>query len=100
MGSVDKVSIASAAVLDMREDTHLKGQEYAWTSAIIYFGGGLWCRTELTQAIIAIIPSLALMQKLPTNLYMCVMGGAELTTTQLDDGAHLGRDHDGYGGEP
>ncbi|WOO77448.1 putative transporter [Vanrija pseudolonga] len=62
MGSVDKVSIASAAVLDMREDTRLKGQEYAWTSAIIYIG-----------AIIAIIPSLALMQKLPTNLYISTM---------------------------
>lgn len=59
MGSVDKVSIGSAAVLGMRADTHLKGQEYSWTSAIIYFG-----------AIVSIIPSLALMQRLPANLYM------------------------------
>ncbi|OCF32114.1 allantoate permease [Kwoniella heveanensis BCC8398] len=62
MGSVDKVSIGSAAVLGMRTDTHLKGQEYSWTSAVIYFG-----------AILAIIPSLALMQKLPTNLYISTM---------------------------
>lgn len=67
MGSVDKVSIGSAAVLGMRADTHLKGQEYSWTSAIIYFG-----------AIVSIIPSLALMQRLPANLYIstnvCIWG--------------------------
>jgi ACS family allantoate permease-like MFS transporter len=41
MGSVDKVAIGSAAVLGMRKDAKLVGQEYAWTSAIIYFGGEL-----------------------------------------------------------
>lgn len=39
MGSVDKVSIGSAAVLGMLDDAKLEGQEYAWTSAVIYFGG-------------------------------------------------------------
>jgi len=63
MGSVDKVSIGSAAVLGMRTDTKLVGQQYSWTSAIIYFG-----------AIVAIIPSLIVMQKTPTNLYMYVTG--------------------------
>ncbi|RSH77024.1 uncharacterized protein EHS24_003965 [Apiotrichum porosum] len=62
MGSVDKVAIGSAAVLGMRKDAKLVGQEYAWTSAIIYFG-----------AIVAIIPSLVLMQRLPTNLYISTM---------------------------
>lgn len=59
MGSVDKVSIGSAAVLGMRTDTNLVGQQYAWTSAVIYFG-----------AITAIIPSLAIMQRVPANKYM------------------------------
>ncbi|WRT63340.1 uncharacterized protein IL334_000245 [Kwoniella shivajii] len=59
MGSVDKVSLATAAVMGFREDTHLVGQEYSWTSSIIYFG-----------AIAAIIPSLMLMQRLPPHIYI------------------------------
>lgn len=39
MGSVDKVSIGSAAVLGLRTDLNLQGQEYSLTSAAIYFGG-------------------------------------------------------------
>ncbi|KAI9639879.1 MFS transporter [Dioszegia hungarica] len=62
MGSVDKVSIGSAAVLGLRTDLNLQGQEYSLTSAAIYFG-----------AICSIIPSLALMQRVPANLYISTM---------------------------
>ncbi|WWD07473.1 hypothetical protein V865_005574 [Kwoniella europaea PYCC6329] len=59
MGSVDKVSLATAAVMGFREDTHLVGQQYSLTSSAIYFG-----------AIAAIIPSLMLMQRLPPHIYI------------------------------
>ncbi|KAK4688189.1 MFS transporter, ACS family, allantoate permease, partial [Tremellales sp. Uapishka_1] len=59
MGAVDKVSIGTAAVLGFRTDAHLVGQQYAWTSSMIYFG-----------AITAVFPSLYLLQKLPSNRYI------------------------------
>ncbi|KAK6903545.1 hypothetical protein I203_107050 [Kwoniella mangroviensis CBS 8507] len=59
LGSVDKVSLATAAVMGFREDTHLVGQQYSLTSSAIYFG-----------AIAAIIPSLMLMQRLPPHIYI------------------------------
>ncbi|WWC67173.1 uncharacterized protein I206_101080 [Kwoniella pini CBS 10737] len=59
MGSVDKVSLATSAVMGFRTDTHLVGQQYSWTSSIIYFG-----------AIAAIIPSLMAMQRLPPHIYI------------------------------
>ncbi|BGP20610.1 hypothetical protein JCM10213_007144 [Rhodosporidiobolus nylandii] len=61
MGAVDKVCIGTAAVLGMRTDLNLVGQEYSWTSSIIYFG-----------AIIAVYPTLMAMQKAPAGRYMAV----------------------------
>ncbi|GAA6020772.1 hypothetical protein JCM10207_002018 [Rhodosporidiobolus poonsookiae] len=59
MGAVDKVCIGSAAVLGLRTDLHLVGQEYSWISSAISFG-----------VILAVYPTLFLMQKMPAGKYM------------------------------
>ena len=74
MGAVDKVCIGTAAVLGMRKDLNLVGQQYrygpsprdwtsnkihplifSWISSVVYFG-----------AIAAVFPSLFIMQKVAT----------------------------------
>lgn len=35
---IDKTTLSSAAVFDLRSDTHLVGNQYAWVSSIFYFG--------------------------------------------------------------
>ncbi|BFZ59204.1 hypothetical protein YB2330_000208 [Saitoella coloradoensis] len=35
---VDKTTLSYAALFGIREDTHLKGTEYSWLSALFYFG--------------------------------------------------------------
>ncbi|KAF4535375.1 MFS transporter [Lasiodiplodia theobromae] len=41
LASLDKSSIAFAAVWGFKTDTNLKGQEYSWLGSIFYFGHGL-----------------------------------------------------------
>ena len=38
MGAVDKVAVGTAAVIGLRTDLHLVGQQYSWSSSITYFG--------------------------------------------------------------
>lgn len=35
---LDKTALSYTAILGLREDLHLKGEEYGWASAIYYFG--------------------------------------------------------------
>ncbi|KAF3041994.1 hypothetical protein E8E11_002249 [Didymella keratinophila] len=39
---MDKTILSSASVFGLREDTHLKGQQYSWASSIFYFGYFFW----------------------------------------------------------
>ncbi|GAA6048757.1 hypothetical protein JCM3770_003944 [Rhodotorula araucariae] len=59
MGAVDKVCIGSAAVMGLRSDLNLVGQQYSWTSSSIYFG-----------AILAVFPTLIIMQKAPAGKWL------------------------------
>ncbi|KAI5478460.1 allantoate permease [Pseudohyphozyma bogoriensis] len=59
MGAVDKVCIGTAALLNWRQDTGMVGQDYSWSSSIIYFG-----------AILAVIPSMIAFQKLPSGKWV------------------------------
>ena len=38
MGAVDKVALGTAAVLGIRGDLGLKGQQFSWCSSLIFFG--------------------------------------------------------------
>ena len=35
---LDKSALASTAIMGLREDLHLSGEEYSWSSGIYYFG--------------------------------------------------------------
>ena len=35
---LDKAALSYTAILGIREDLHLTGSEYSWSSAIYYFG--------------------------------------------------------------
>lgn len=35
---LDKSALGSTAILGLRKDLHLTGQEYSWSSGIYYFG--------------------------------------------------------------
>lgn len=35
---LDKTALGGAAILGVREDLHLSGSEYSWSSGIYYFG--------------------------------------------------------------
>lgn len=35
---LDKTALNSTAILGLREDLHLTGEEYSWSSGIYYFG--------------------------------------------------------------
>ncbi|KAF2852605.1 MFS general substrate transporter [Plenodomus tracheiphilus IPT5] len=39
---MDKTILSSASVFGLREDTHLKGQQYSWVSSVFYFGYFFW----------------------------------------------------------
>ncbi|KAJ4375434.1 hypothetical protein N0V86_006965 [Didymella sp. IMI 355093] len=39
---MDKSILSSASVFGLREDTHLKGQQYSWVSSVFYFGYFFW----------------------------------------------------------
>lgn len=38
LAAVDKVIIANAAIYGMKDDTHLKGNDYSWVGSMFYFG--------------------------------------------------------------
>ncbi|EFZ00084.2 MFS transporter [Metarhizium robertsii] len=58
---MDKIILSSAAVFGLRDDNHLKGQEYSWVSSIFYFGYLLWE-----------YPTTILIARLPTGKYLTV----------------------------
>ncbi|KAF0330069.1 major facilitator superfamily transporter [Colletotrichum asianum] len=51
---MDKTILSSASVFGLRDDTHLKGQNYSWVSSIFYFGYFAW--TYPTTLLIARLP--------------------------------------------
>ncbi|KAI0397912.1 MFS general substrate transporter [Xylariaceae sp. FL0594] len=48
---MDKTILSSASVFGLREDNHLKGDDYAWVSSVFYFGYLLW--TYPTSVLVA-----------------------------------------------
>ncbi|KAI1025996.1 hypothetical protein LB505_004555 [Fusarium chuoi] len=58
---MDKVILSSAAVFGLREDTHLKGQQYSWVGSVFYLGYLLWT-----------YPTTVLVARLPTGKYLTV----------------------------
>ncbi|RFN54758.1 branchpoint-bridging protein, partial [Fusarium flagelliforme] len=58
---MDKVILSSAAVFGLREDTHLKGQQYSWAGSVFYLGYLLWT-----------YPTTVLVARLPTGKYITV----------------------------
>lgn len=40
--SIDKTTLSYAAVLNLREDTHLVGTEYSWLGSLFYLGYLFW----------------------------------------------------------
>ncbi|CAF3449911.1 unnamed protein product [Fusarium graminearum] len=52
---MDKVILSSAAVFGLREDTHLKDQQYSWVGSVFYLGYFLW--TYPTTILIANLPA-------------------------------------------
>ncbi|KAK6068209.1 major facilitator superfamily transporter [Seiridium cupressi] len=58
---LDKVTVSYAAVYGMRQDLHLVGSEYSWTSSIFYFG-----------YLVAQGPSAYLLTKFPVGKYAAV----------------------------
>ncbi|KAF4948880.1 hypothetical protein FSARC_13621, partial [Fusarium sarcochroum] len=56
---MDKVILSSAAVFGLREDNHLKGQEYSWVGSVFYLGYFLWT-----------YPTTILIARLPTGKYL------------------------------
>lgn len=51
MGAVDKVSLGTAAIFNLREDNNLHGQQYSWLSSILFIGSlvGMWPMSYLVQ---------------------------------------------------
>ncbi|KAK2601613.1 hypothetical protein QQS21_004848 [Conoideocrella luteorostrata] len=56
---MDKIILSSAAVFGLRDDNHLRGQEYSWVSSIFYFGYLFWE-----------YPTTILIARLPTGKYL------------------------------
>ncbi|WWC95911.1 hypothetical protein V866_002778 [Kwoniella sp. B9012] len=56
MGGIDKVILGTSASFGLRTDLHLVGQQYSWSSSIIFFG-----------SILTVFPQSWLIQKLPTG---------------------------------
>ncbi|KAL6401426.1 hypothetical protein AUP68_15296 [Ilyonectria robusta] len=70
---IDKVSLSEASIFGIKDDLHLVGQQYSWSSSIFYLGYLVWQ-----------YPSSLLMQKLPIGRYFGVMiflWGLTATTT-------------------
>ncbi|KAK4947981.1 hypothetical protein LTR10_013034 [Elasticomyces elasticus] len=61
LNGIDKVSISTAALYGLREDTHLVGSQYSWVGSIIYFGG-----------LLAVLPTSWAMHRFPIGKYYAV----------------------------
>ncbi|PWY65694.1 MFS general substrate transporter [Aspergillus heteromorphus CBS 117.55] len=61
MQYMDKLALSQATMFNLRQDLHLKGQEYTWTSAVFYFGYFAWSW-----------PSSYLIVRLPLGKYISV----------------------------
>jgi MFS family permease len=50
-GAVDKVSLSTAAIFGLRTDLNLVGQQYSWTSSILFIGSlvGMWPMSIMVQ---------------------------------------------------
>ncbi|WVQ76304.1 hypothetical protein IAR50_005969 [Cryptococcus sp. DSM 104548] len=59
MGAVDKVALGTAAVLGLRTDLGLVGQQYSWSSSIIFFG-----------SLVSVFPALFFMQRFKSGKLM------------------------------
>lgn len=51
---MDKTILSSASVFGLKQDTHLRGQNYAWVSSVFYFGYFFWAYP--TTLLIARLP--------------------------------------------
>nr|XP_019012572.1 allantoate permease [Kwoniella pini CBS 10737]OCF51353.1 allantoate permease [Kwoniella pini CBS 10737] len=56
LGGVDKVILGTSATFGLRTDLHLVGQQYSWSSSIIFYG-----------AMLTVFPQSWLLQKFPTG---------------------------------
>ncbi|RAL05389.1 MFS general substrate transporter [Aspergillus ibericus CBS 121593] len=61
MQYMDKLALSQATMFNLRQDLHLEGQEYTWTSAVFYFGYFAWSW-----------PSSYLIVRLPIGKYISV----------------------------
>ncbi|KAG5815079.1 hypothetical protein H9Q74_010630 [Fusarium xylarioides] len=48
---LDKTALSYTAILGLREDLHLKGEEYGWASAIYYFGYSWWPWNNVLEVV-------------------------------------------------
>ncbi|KAK7909179.1 allantoate permease [Apiospora marii] len=56
---MDKTILSSASVFGLKQDTHLRGQDYAWVSSVFYFGYFAWA-----------YPTTLLVARLPVGRYL------------------------------
>ncbi|OCF41965.1 hypothetical protein I317_04267 [Kwoniella heveanensis CBS 569] len=56
MGAVDKNALSTAAVLGLRADLNLVGQQYSWAGSLIFFG-----------SLVSLFPALFAMQRFPAG---------------------------------
>ncbi|PYH95668.1 pantothenate transporter [Aspergillus ellipticus CBS 707.79] len=61
MQYMDKLALSQATMFNLRQDLHLEGQEYTWTSAVFYFGYFAWSW-----------PSSYLIVRLPIGKYISI----------------------------
>ncbi|TYJ56772.1 hypothetical protein B9479_002542 [Cryptococcus floricola] len=59
MGATDKVALGTAAVLGLRADLGLVGQQYSWSSSLIFFG-----------SLVSVFPALFFMQRYKSGKLM------------------------------
>ncbi|OKL62198.1 hypothetical protein UA08_02321 [Talaromyces atroroseus] len=63
----DKVVIGTAAIYGLEKDLGLTGYQYSWVGSIMYFDRSV---SILVAFLIAIFPTLWLLQRLPTGKYL------------------------------
>lgn len=61
LNGVDKISISTAALYGLREDTGLHGSQFAWVGSVIYFGG-----------LLAVFPTSWAMHRFPIGKYYAI----------------------------
>ncbi|RMJ28085.1 Allantoate [Aspergillus sp. HF37] len=86
MRYIDKLALSQAALLNLRKDLNLQGNQYSWTSAIFYFGYLVWSwpssylivRLPLGKYFSAIIINGFGYSKLQSFLMQMPVGGAQI----------------------